>query len=142
MHSLPAPSTDPTPLFEHFRGSYATELLTAAVAHFGVFGRLADKPQSLADLRSVLGLAERPAVVLVTALRAMGLIVEVAGRLRLTPLAAEHLVTGGALDVGDYIGLAANSPGVLAMVERLRTNRPANADSSAGAAFIYRDGMA
>lgn len=142
MHSLPAPATDPTPLFEHFRGSYATELLTAAVAHFGVFGRLAEAPQSFADLRQALGLAERPAIVLITALRAMGLIVEVNGKLTLTPLAAEHLVPGGAFDVGDYIGLAAQSPGVLAMVERLRTNKPANADSSAGAAFIYRDGMA
>jgi predicted O-methyltransferase YrrM len=142
MHSLPAPVTDPTPLFEHFRGSYATELLTAAVAHFGVFGRLAATSQSLADLRDALGLAERPAVVLVTALRAMGLVADVAGQLTLTPLAAEHLVPGGLFDVGDYIGLAAQSPGVLAMVERLRTNKPANVDSSAGAAFIYRDGMA
>jgi predicted O-methyltransferase YrrM len=129
-------------LFEHFRGSYATELLTAAVAHFGVFGRLAEAPQTLADLRYALGLAERPAMVLVTALRAMGLIAQNDGRLTLTPLAAEHLVPGGTFDVGDYIGLAANSPGVLAMVERLRTNKPANADSSAGAAFIYRDGIA
>jgi predicted O-methyltransferase YrrM len=142
MHPLPAPATDPTSLFEYFRGSYATELLTAAVAHFGVVGRLAETPQSFADLRDALGLAERPAVVLVTALRAMGLIAEVAGHLTLTPLAAEHLVPGGMFDVGDYIGLAANSPGVLAMVERLRTNKPANADSSAGAAFIYRDGLA
>jgi ubiquinone/menaquinone biosynthesis C-methylase UbiE len=142
MPSLPAPATDPTSLFEYFRGSYATELLTAAVAHFGVFGRLAEAPQSFADLRDALGLAERPAVVLVTALRAMGLIDEAGGRLTLTPLAAEHLVPGGRFDVGDYIGLAANSPGVVAMVERLRSNKPANADSSAGAAFIYRDGLA
>src|SRR5436190_23542258 len=106
MQSLQASTTDPTPLFEHFRGSYATELLTAAVAHFGVFGRLAAAPLSLAELRSTLGLQERPAIVLVTALRAMGLIREVNGQLALTPLAAEHLVPGGAFDVGDYIGLA------------------------------------
>lgn len=142
MPSLPAPTTDPTPLFELFRGSYATELLTAAVAHFGVFGRLAQSPQSFAELRAALGLAERPAHVLVTALRAMGLIVQRDARLALTPLAAEHLVPGSELDVGDYIGLAAQSPGVLAMVERLRTNQPVNFDTSAGAAFIYRDGIA
>ncbi|MSQ95725.1 MAG: methyltransferase, partial [Gemmataceae bacterium] len=35
------PTTDPTPIFEHFRGSYGTDLLTAAVAHFNLFGRLA-----------------------------------------------------------------------------------------------------
>jgi ubiquinone/menaquinone biosynthesis C-methylase UbiE len=142
MPALEFPQTDPTRLFEHFRGCYATELLTAAVAHFGVFGRLAESPLSPDDLRAAVGLAERPHVVLLTALRAMGLIAMHEGQLSLTPLAAEHLVPGGAFDVGDYIGLAAQSPGVLAMVERLKTNKPANFDNAAGAAFIYRDGLA
>ena len=44
---------------------YATELLTAAVAHFGVFSRLAQQPMTLTDLGAALGLAERPANVLV-----------------------------------------------------------------------------
>ena len=35
------PELDPAPIFEIFRGNYATELLTAAVAHFGVFEKLA-----------------------------------------------------------------------------------------------------
>jgi SAM-dependent methyltransferase len=139
---LPSASTDPTLLFELFRGSYATELLTAAVAHFGVFGRLAESPQWFDELRMALGLQQRPATVLITALRAMGLIDVVEGRLTLAPLAAEHLVPGGAFDVGDYLGLAAQSPGVLAMVERLKTNKPANFDNASGAAFIYRDGIA
>jgi predicted O-methyltransferase YrrM len=42
--------------------------------------------------------------------------------------------------VSDYVGLAANNPGVVDMVERLRTNRPAGAKTG-GAAFIYRDGI-
>jgi ubiquinone/menaquinone biosynthesis C-methylase UbiE len=140
--SLPSAATDPTPIFELFRGNYAAELLTAAVAHFGLFGRLSESPLTFHELRGALGLAERPAVVLVTALRAMDLIDEVEGRLTLTPIAREHLVPGGPFDVGDYVGLAAQSPGVLAMVDRLKTDRPANIDSSKGAAFIYRDGMA
>lgn len=139
---LPSPVTDPTSIFEHFRGSHGTELLTAAVAHFGVFGRLAESSQAFDELRAALGLAERPAVVLITALRAMRLLDVIEGKLTLTPLAQEHLVPGGAFDVGDYVGLAAQSPGVLAMVERLKTNQPANFDTSAGAAFIYRDGLA
>ena len=49
---------------------------------------------------------------------------------------------GGPFDVSDYIGLAADSPGVKEMVERLRTNRPAGASSpDTGAAFIYREGI-
>lgn len=138
---LAPPAIDPTLIFEHFRGSYGSELLTAAVAHFDVFGRLARAPRTFDALREELHLAERPAVVLVTALRAMGLLeLDGENRLRLTAMAREHLAPGGAFDVGDYVGLAANSPGAREMVERLRTNRPANADE--GAAFIYRDGMA
>jgi SAM-dependent methyltransferase len=82
--------------------------------------------------------------VLTTALRAMGLLATSArGEFELTPLAAEHLVPGGEFDVGDYLGLAAGAPGVLQMVERLRSNRPAGAAADeAGTAFIYRAGVA
>lgn len=140
LSALAHPKHDPTPIFEIFRGSYATELLTAAVAHFDIFGRLAKEPLSRAELGATLGLAGRPAVVLTTALRAFGLLEMDAGqRLQVTALAREHLLPGGPFDVGDYVGLAANSPGVLAMVERLRTNKPASHDS--GVAFIYREGV-
>jgi predicted O-methyltransferase YrrM len=135
------PQTDPTPIFEVFRGNHATELLAAAVHHLGVFRQLAEGPLSLDGLRAKIDLGERPANVLVTALRAMGLIRrDAAGHLDLTPVAREHLAPGGAFDVSDYVGLAANNPGVHEMVERLRTDRPAGAKTG-GAAFIYRDGM-
>jgi hypothetical protein len=144
LNALSAPRVDPTPIFEIFRGSYGTELLTAAVAHFNVFGRLAQGPLSFDELRSALGLAERPANVLVTALRAFGLLdADHDQRLSLTDLACEHLVSGAPFDVSDYLGLAADAPGVRTMVERLRTNRPAGVEpDAAGAAFIYREGIA
>jgi len=140
---LTPPVSDPTSIFELFRGSYGTELLTAAVAHFDLFGRLAKQPRTLAELQADLSLAERPAIVLTTALRAMLLLEKDAtGRFCLTPIAAEHLVRGEEFDVGSYLSLAATSPGVVEMVERLRTNRPAGlSGDEAGAAFIYRDGM-
>jgi SAM-dependent methyltransferase len=143
MPPLPAPRIDPTPIFEHFRGSYGSELLTAAVAHFDLFGRLTERPRSAEDLAETLGLARRPAVVLLTALRAMGLL-ELNPERQLVPgaLAAEHLAPGSEFDVSDYVGLAASSPGVLEMVERLRSNRPAGLDDDgAGTAFIYRQGV-
>jgi O-methyltransferase/methyltransferase family protein len=143
LSALQPPSMDPTPIFEAFRGSYATELLTAAVAHFNVFGRLAAKPLSFEDLRRALGLEARPAHVLITALRALGLLTpDDTDRLTLTELAREHLVPGAAFDVGGYIGLAADSPGVREMVQCLRANRPAGAADEAGTAFIYREGVA
>jgi len=139
---LPAPETDPTLIFEHFRGSHATELLTAAVAHFNVFGQLHRQPMTLEELRAKLGLEQRPAVVLLTALKAMQLLwQDETHTLHLTELAREHLVLESPLSVCDYIGLAATSPNVLNMVERLRANTPAGADDDSGAAFIYRQGI-
>jgi hypothetical protein len=140
--ALVPPRVDPTPVFEAFRGNYATELLTAAVAHLDVFGPLAGGPRAFEDLRDDLGLAARPAVVLLTALRALGLLAaDGQGRLGLTELARDHLVPGGAFDVSGYVGLAADSPGVREMVERLRSNRPAGGKPDLpGTAFIYREG--
>jgi hypothetical protein len=139
---IPFPATDPSPIFELFRGSYGSELLTAAVAHFPVFRLLLEHPHPFDEFREALQLAARPAVVLTTALKAFGLIREADGLLELTEIAAEHLSPDGYFNVSDYIGLAAESPGVLTMVERLKSNRPANADKpDGGAAFIYRDGM-
>jgi hypothetical protein len=142
-HPLEPPRTDATPIFEVFRGALGTELLTAAVAHFDLFGRLAGGPLSFDELRQALGLEERPGRVLTTALRAMGLIaVDDRGRFSASDLAREHLTAGAEFDVGGYLGLAAESPGVLEMVRRLRANRPAGAErADQGAAFIYREGM-
>jgi predicted O-methyltransferase YrrM len=136
--ALDRPATDPTPIFELFRGSYATELLTAAVKHFGVFERLAGGAKGSDELARECGLARRPAVVLFTALKAMGLLAERDGRLSLTAIAAEHLVPGGAFDVGGYVGLAADAPGVLHMAELLRNNGPQRREETA---FIHREGV-
>lgn len=143
MNPLLPPSIDPTLIFEHFRGSYASELLTAAVAHFNVFERLAAQPLTLAEFQSHFQLSRRPAVVLTTALRAMQLLkVGERGAMAPSELAREHLRPGSEFYVGDYIGLAANSASVLDMVQRLRTDRPAQAEKSdTGAAFIYREGL-
>ena len=137
-----SPDTDPTPIVELFRGNYATELLTAAVAHFDLFSRLeAAGPMTSEELGGAIGLAPRAATVLLTALRAMRLLrANATGRLELTPLAREHLVRGGQFFMGDYVGLAAESSGVTAMVERLRTDRPAGYRPDEGVAYIYKEG--
>jgi predicted O-methyltransferase YrrM len=141
--AIDRPATDPTPIFEAFRGNHATELLTAAVAHLGVFARLAGGSKPAGQLRQEIGLEERPHLVLMTALRALGLVeVGDGGLVSATELAREHLTPGAAFDVTAYIGLAAESPGVLEMVERLRTNRPAGEGRDGpGAAYIFREGI-
>jgi len=141
--ALNGPATDPTPIFEAFRGNHATELLTAAVAHLGVFDQFSNGPVEPEALRAALGLAPRPFVVLTTALRAMGFLsADDGGRLGPTAVAAEHLTPGAEFDVSGYVGLAAESPGVVEMVERLRTDRPAGGEAGGpGAAFIFREGV-
>ena len=98
-----APRTDPTSIFEYFRGSYGSELLTAAIAHFGVFRVLAEGSLSFEELSQELGLERPPMIVVLTALKAMGLVeVEGSGRLVLSDQAQEHLVAGTEFYVGDY----------------------------------------
>src|SRR3954454_21519964 len=144
LSAIHSPELDPTPIFELYRARFASELLAAAVKPFDIFGRLTPTSMLFGELSQTLQIEERPAIVLVTALRAMNLLVEDEhGRIALTPLAREHLVSGAYFSVADYVRLSADSPGVLDLVERLRTNRPANFDDeNSGAAFIFREGIA
>jgi predicted O-methyltransferase YrrM len=140
------PETDPTPIFDYFRSIHATELLTAAVAHLGVFRHLEAGRWTAEGLRGRLGLEERPFSVLMVALRAMGLVgVDGDGVYGATPVAREHLVPGGFFDVSGYLGLGANNPSVLAMVERLRSNKPSGAGvqgvGGSGTVHTYRGGV-
>jgi predicted O-methyltransferase YrrM len=138
--AITPPQSDPTPIFELFRGNYGSELLTAAVSHFHIFEQLGAGPLACDNLRLRLRLAERPFNVLITALRAMQLLaLDAQGRLGLAPLSREHLVPGSPFDVSDYIGLSADSPGVRNMIERLSTNTPmGQKPDEEGVGFIFR----
>lgn len=136
------PATDPTPIFDLFRGHAATELLTVAVAHFRLFDLLAEGALDPDVLQGRLNLADRPWSVLITALRAFGLVTLDGCRLQATTLAKTHLFADAPFSISGYVELAAESPGVLAMRERMLSNRPANADAGQeGASFIYRDDL-
>lgn len=135
-------ATDPTSIFEHFRGNFGSEILVAASMHFKLFSQLAECPRQRSELCEELGLGERAATVLLTALRAMNLVtVESSERFALTALSRQHLVPDEAFYVGEYFALAADNPRVLELVERLRSNCPVGADSEQGIAFIYRQGI-
>ncbi len=132
---MACPANDPAPIFEYFRAGFASNLLIAAVAHFRLFEKLEGRSLTHTELAAALGLEDRPAVVLFTALRAMGLIAANAdGKLSLSALAAEQLAPGGYFSIAAYIGLAADTPAVLELVERLRTNRTGNI-------FVYKEGV-
>src|SRR5436305_1649414 len=118
------------------------ELLTAAVAHFGVFERLASGPLSAGELQNAIGLGERQFMVLTTGMEALGMLKEKNGRLQPTAIAREHLAPAQPLDVSDYIRMAADSPGVMALVEHMRKGTLAGAAKDDDRkVFIYRKGL-
>lgn len=140
---LAPPPTNPSSLFELYRSNYASEVLVAAVSHFHFFERIESEPLRPDQIPASFGLTQRASVVLLTALRALGLVtLSTEGRLELPEPVRQHLLPNGPYYIGDYFSLASQSPGVLALVDGLRNSRPANRTSHGpGAAFIYRDGM-
>jgi len=112
------------------------------VVHFRLFDRLATGPLSFEELGQQLGLAERPANVLLTAVRAMGLLIrDVDDRFDLSPLAG-RIWLRAALRRERLRRPRRRQSWRAGAAERLRTNRPAGAEpEQAGAAFIYREGL-
>jgi len=142
--AIATPRTDPAPIFEIYRGIFATTLLSAAVAEFKLFDRLANGGRDEAELACELQITPRAGVVLFTALKAMGLLAtDRSGRLTLTELSREHLVHGSEFEICAYVSQLADTEAVREMAERLRTSSPAGAKpQEQGVAFIYREGMA
>lgn len=125
------PTTDPDALLRARDGIYADDLLIAAVAHLDLFTALAEEPGDIAHMARLLGLALRPADVMSTLLRAMG-VLEPGPTLRPTPLAAEHLVRGAPCDLRPYLASLAQRPACLELLEVVRTDQPAPWASTAG----------
>jgi hypothetical protein len=139
---LSPPPGDPVALFETFNAGFGSKLLVAASKHLRLFETLAEGEWSLEDICTKSGLRPRPVQVLITALLALGLLVKRGGRIRVSSDARCFLNPQSAFDVSDYLDLAAEAPGVLRLVESLRTDRPTGTQvGGGGAQFIYRDGL-
>ncbi|MSU36107.1 MAG: methyltransferase domain-containing protein [Pedosphaera sp.] len=137
------PSTDPTRLFEVYRGNFQTELLACGQIHFRIFEHLAPGPLTESDLGHRTGLRARPLTVLLTALASFGTLVRRAdGSIELSPLAREHLLPGGDYFVGDYFARAAETAGALEFADHLRSNRPKGSrPEESGVGYLFREGM-
>src|SRR6185436_17561896 len=79
-----------------------------------------------AEICEQFGLQERPADVLVTLLKARGLLSERAGRFELTPVAREHLCADSRWFLGPYYASLKDRPVCQDLLKVLRTGRPAN----------------
>ncbi|MEN9546815.1 MAG: hypothetical protein RLZZ356_1547, partial [Verrucomicrobiota bacterium] len=121
-----APNTDPTTLYRYRDGLYAEDLLILALVRMDFFTALAAEPTDLEGLRQRHQLHERPADVMVTLFRAMGLIEEHEGRYEVTETAREHLVSTSRWFLGPYYESLVDRPVVKDLQRVLQTDKPAN----------------
>lgn len=105
-------------------GIYADDLVLAALIRLDLLTVIAQRPGTLDDLCRHNGLAHRPADVLCTLLRAIGLL-EPGDILRPTPLARACIVQGSPYDIRPYLASAASRADCVEQVELLRTGQPA-----------------
>lgn len=119
------PDQDPTQILDDLRASALSQLLVAGTTAFDVATSLADGPKDYQELCDDLRLAARPSVVLLTGLRALGLI-DVSGQdVTLTEYGHEKLSTNGAFNLRGYIGLGAFSVDTQNMIACLKNDAPA-----------------
>jgi hypothetical protein len=120
------PQHDTTRFLDDFRTAQISHLLTAAVSRFDVGQALSDGPLDYQTLRADLGLADRSASVLLTALRSIDLIeVTDAGLVQLTDYGREKMSPASEFHLRGYIGLGAFSADVQQMISCLEHDRPA-----------------
>ncbi len=121
-----SPATDPLELYRLRDGFYATDLLAAALVHLDLFTHLDGRPSSLDDLCQDLGLARRPADVMLTLFVALELLCRKGGQFHLTPVAREHLVKSSPRFIGPYYAALKDRPVCRDYVAVLKTGQPAN----------------
>jgi SAM-dependent methyltransferase len=106
-------------------GIYADDLVVAAVSWLDLFTWLDRHPVDLAGLCRGLGLHPRPADVMCTLLRAMGLLEAGSDLLRPTVLARDHLAAGAAYDLRPYYASLQDRPTCRELLGVLKTGEPA-----------------
>lgn len=130
MNLTQLPSTDPTRLYRYRDGIYAVDLLIAGVVQFDFFTWLSKNPATPEGICKGLGFHERPADVMLTLFKALGLVVAENGIHRVTQLAREHLVAGSQWNLGPYYASLKDRPVCQDLIRALTTGKPANWGSS------------
>ena len=121
-----ASATDPSRIYRYRDGLYGVDLLTAAVVHFEFFTWLAAHPSDLDGICAGLGLAKRPADVMLTLFTANGFVSCQGGTFSVTEAAREHLVAGSSFNLTPYYASLAERPVVQDFTQVLKTGKPAH----------------
>jgi hypothetical protein len=120
------PQTEPTMLYRHRDGLYATDLLTAALVELDLFTYLSSRRADAPTICCELGITERPGDVMLTLFVAMGLLRRDGTAYELTDVAREHLVSTSPWFLGPYYASFKERPVCKDFVTVLRTGRPRN----------------
>ena len=117
---------DPAVLYRLRDGVYAPDLLIVAVAELDLFTWLAGRgPTDAAAIGAELGLAGRPADVMLTYLCALGLLERAGDTVTATALARDHLAAGSPYDLRPYYASLRERPGCAELLAVLRSGQPA-----------------
>ena len=120
------PSTDPRNLLRLRDSVYSADLFITAVAHLDLFSWLDKNPADMQEVCSSLQIEERPADVMLTLFKSMGLVEERECRYYLTELSKEHLIGSSPWFLGPYISTLKERPTCDEMLNVLKTGKPAN----------------
>lgn len=138
---LADPVTDPSPVYRYRDSIAAVDLIAVAVAHLDLFTWLADHPSTFAAICQKFDLQPRPADVMMTLCNAAGFTTLTGGVFLVTLRGREHLCAKSPWNLAPYYASMKDRPSTLAMLEVLRTGRPArfgNFDPQAWAAAMER----
>ena len=128
-------------LFQMARGEVGAALLVSAVTKLKVFEHLRHGPIGFERMRRHLGIEERPLIVLLLTLQAMGTLrIRNDWLIRLTGISKSYLLPSSRLYLGEYLKLLASSACVREVTQRLRSNQP-RTWRNLGPVFSYRDGF-
>lgn len=123
---LNTPSTDPTAIYRHRDGLYATDLLTTALVWLNFFSWLAQHPSNKDGICRHFEIHERPTDVMLTLLTAMGFLNNTSSIFTLTQLAREHLVEESPWYLGPYYASLKDRPVCRDFLQVLKTGKAAN----------------
>ena len=131
------PQPDLAPITRHLRAKASSHLLVAAIHHLNVFETFNGNHLSISELQQMVGLKERPAMVLFPALCAMGLLQYAPdGKLYVSDL-GYHVTSACPTNLIGYAGLEKEDPGVITMTQWLRNDGPE--DASEGLSYVKDD---
>jgi hypothetical protein len=104
---------------------YAADLLIAAIGHLDFFSKLDEFPSNLVGILNKFQLKDRPADVMLTLFKSMGLIELKKDKYRVTNLAKEYLTRNSGHSLVPYYSTLTERSEVSKILEVLRTGKPA-----------------